>query len=356
MSEPSDASARAYVVPTTLRLRPTPYRALQVDTELAEPVGEIAAELVSLFLLFSRPRTIADAHADALQEWTIELSEFTALVEGWERLGFLFRADAVDLTLSRLTVFRRAVDEFYAAGRPGKSFPLRSSMPSQRPLFYYPGLSSREVHDPAAFPWVEELERSFPAIRAELLALVSAGNEMVSVNQAYTSTGEWAAGHLWLYGEKHDDVCRACPETARIVGHIVESTGSQVGHAMFSALAPHTFIAPHCGYTTTKLRCQLPLVVPPRCRLKVGDHELEPREGKAIVFDDSFLHSAWNDSDQVRYVLLFDFFHPDLTRDEIDYLTQLAEEKGFGKPYQEASKAARKVEWTQTSGSAGGAG
>src|SRR5579862_9457090 len=68
-----------------------------------------------------------------------------------------------------------------------------------------------------------------------------------------------------------------------------------------------------------ELRCQLPLQVPGGCKLKVGDQEVEQQEGRCIVFDDSFLHSAWNDSGEARFVLVFDFFHPDLTVPEIVY-------------------------------------
>jgi hypothetical protein len=93
---------------------------------------------------------------------------------------------------------------------------------------------------------------------------------------------------------------------------------------LYSGLAPHTFITPHYGYTNAKLRCQLPLWVPGRCRLKVGDVEIEQREGRCIVFDDSFLHSAWNDSDEPRFVIVFDFFHPNLTAAKIEHLFSCA--------------------------------
>jgi len=42
--------------------------------------------------------------------------------------------------------------------------------------------------------------------------------------------------------------------------------------------------------------------------------EIRPwREGRAVVFDDSFEHEVWNDTDRTRAVLLFDVWHPDLT-------------------------------------------
>jgi hypothetical protein len=336
------ADAAVYVVPATLRLRATPYGSLQVDSDLAEPVGEIAGELVGMFLLFARPRTIASAHAGALSEWTIEQGEFRRLVEGWASAGLLTTAATKVERPARMTLFQKAFAEHARSGAEG--FSLKSLLPSQRPQLYYPGLASREVHAPSAFPWVARLEAAFPAIRSELAGLL-ADDALVAVNRGYTTSGEWAAGHLWIFGQKNEAICRRCPVTTEVVGAVQGALGT----AMFSALAPRTFIAPHCGFTSAKLRCQLPLMVPPGCRLKVGDSELDQREGRAIVFDDSFLHSAWNDSDSVRYVLLFDFFHPDLDAGEVEYLSTISEQKQFAKPYVDEAKAAPRVQWTRES-------
>ena len=345
-SEPNghnpNADEPTFVVPATLRLRPTPYGSLQVDSELAEPVGEIAGELIGMFLLFGRPRTIASAHTDALAEWTIELEEFRRLVEGWAGNGFLTPVAKKTESPARLLLFQKAFAEHTRTGAEG--FSLRSLLPSQRPRIYYPGLDSREVHPASAFPWVARIEAAFPEIRAELNGLL-ADDTLRAVYKSYTTTGEWAAGHLWIFGKKNEEICRRCPITTEVVG----SVQGVLGSAMFSALAPHTFIAPHCGFTSAKLRCQLPLIVPSGCRLKVGDSELEQREGKAIVFDDSFLHSAWNDSDSVRYVLLFDLFHPDLDATEIEYLSTISEQQQFGKSYTDEAEAAPRVQWTRDS-------
>jgi aspartyl/asparaginyl beta-hydroxylase (cupin superfamily) len=60
----------------------------------------------------------------------------------------------------------------------------------------------------------------------------------------------------------------------------------------------------------------LPLVVPAGCAFRVGNETREWVPGKAWVFDDTIEHEAWNDSDQLRTVLIFDIWHPDLTEAE----------------------------------------
>jgi aspartate beta-hydroxylase len=87
---------------------------------------------------------------------------------------------------------------------------------------------------------------------------------------------------------------------------------------MFSLLAPRTHIPPHTGVSNTRLVCHLPLVVPPHCRFRVGATTREWRIGEAFVFDDTIEHEAWNDSDQLRVVLILDLWPPALSPAERD--------------------------------------
>lgn len=104
---------------------------------------------------------------------------------------------------------------------------------------------------------------------------------------------------------------------------------------LLKAVAPHTRIAAHYGPTNKKLRCFLPLLVPQpqpqpeaghaadgstdnaSCYLRVADQTVRLEEGKLVIFDDSFEHEAWNLCQQPRIALIFDFWHPDLTNDEV---------------------------------------
>lgn len=53
------------------------------------------------------------------------------------------------------------------------------------------------------------------------------------------------------------------------------------------------------GPTNKKLRVHLPILAPGKglSRLRVGSETREAVAGRALVFDDSFEHEAWNDSD-----------------------------------------------------------
>jgi aspartyl/asparaginyl beta-hydroxylase (cupin superfamily) len=95
--------------------------------------------------------------------------------------------------------------------------------------------------------------------------------------------------------------------------------------ALISILKPGTHIPPHTGMLNTRLICHIPLVVPPGCRLRVGCETREVVEGKAMIFDDSIEHEAWNDSDAVRAVLLFEIWRPEISDDERVALTAMFE-------------------------------
>jgi aspartyl/asparaginyl beta-hydroxylase (cupin superfamily) len=81
---------------------------------------------------------------------------------------------------------------------------------------------------------------------------------------------------------------------------------------MFSLLAPNTRIPPHVGVNNARLVCHLPLIVPDGCWFRVGAETHFWRKGEAFVFDDTIEHEAMNPSEELRVVLIFDVWRPEL--------------------------------------------
>jgi aspartate beta-hydroxylase len=79
---------------------------------------------------------------------------------------------------------------------------------------------------------------------------------------------------------------------------------------------PGTDLLPHRGVTNARLVTHLPLIVPPDCALNVGGALHVWQEGRVVVFDDTYEHSAWNRSDAMRVVLIADIWNPYLTEAE----------------------------------------
>lgn len=109
--------------------------------------------------------------------------------------------------------------------------------------------------------------------------------------------------------------------------------------AMFSVLRAGTHIPPHHGMLNTRLICHLPLIVPPDCRLRVGNETRAVEQGRMMIFDDSIEHEAWNDSDQTRVVLLFEIWRPELDEGERAALTTLFQAIGNDRPAEDQAGA-----------------
>jgi beta-hydroxylase len=170
------------------------------------------------------------------------------------------------------------------------------------------------VLDNADFPWVPALEDNWQRIRTELDAVLVNPEEIpafhqISPDQQRISTGDsWKTYAFYVFGNRVDDNCAACPRTAGLLDGL---PGLQ--NAWFSILAPRYHIPPHKGPTRAVIRCHLGLKVPAareQCWLRVDQQVCHWDEGRCLVFDDTYEHEVKNDTDEVRVVLFLDFDRP----------------------------------------------
>lgn len=205
---------------------------------------------------------------------------------------------------------------------------------AQQPIEYcYPGLAAIEFHDREDFPWLAGLEAQTASICDELLAVVKDSDDFtpyiaypdgVPLDQwaALNRSPRWSAYHLFLHGERVADHAARCPITMAALADVPQPQAQgRMPAAMFSLLRPQTRIPPHTGVANVRLVVHLPLIVPPNCGFRVGNQTRPWREGEAWVFDDTIEHEAWNDSDQDRYVFIFDVWNPRLSGVERQMIT-----------------------------------
>lgn len=156
------------------------------------------------------------------------------------------------------------------------------------------------------YPFIATLESNWRIIRDEL-EQVQKQHFVAWPEKNYYGEG-WDIFAFYTYGVPLGKNCKLCPETARLVKRI---PGMMT--AVFSKLAPGVQIAPHRGEPAGLLRYHLGLVVPEGCALRIGDDTRSIRDGGSMVFDDTYEHQAWNNSDRTRVVLLVDFKSPGAT-------------------------------------------
>jgi aspartyl/asparaginyl beta-hydroxylase (cupin superfamily) len=214
---------------------------------------------------------------------------------------------------------------------------------SQPTHFQYPGLTEREFHPRANFPWLEQLESATQAITAEMQAVIaSSRSELVPYVQypdheplaqwrKLNRNPDWTAVHLIKQGEVQTANAAQCPQTMAMLAQVPQpQVPGASPNAMFSLLAPQTVIPPHVGIDNSRLVCHLPLVVPEGCWFRVGAETRFWQEGQAFVFDDTIEHEAANPSDRLRVVLIFDVWHPGLDPLERDAVAAIIAADGAG--------------------------
>ncbi len=175
-------------------------------------------------------------------------------------------------------------------------------------------IPNQPFFEPSEFPWVRDVEENWKTIRAELDQVLAHRDALpnfqdISTDQAsITDDDRWKTYFFYGYGFRSDPNCARCPETTRLIDRI---PGMQT--AMFSILAPRKRIPPHDGPYKGVLRYHLGLLVPEpeeQVGIKVGGQVAHWHEGKSLVFDDTFEHEVWNDTDETRVVLFLDVVRP----------------------------------------------
>jgi ornithine lipid ester-linked acyl 2-hydroxylase len=164
------------------------------------------------------------------------------------------------------------------------------------------------------FPWVAHIEQNWEVIREEAERLLEDQAELanfqdISKDQIeITDDDRWKTFFIYGYGFEAKLGVEMCPRTAALMREIPGMTT-----AMISILSPRKHILAHRGPYKGVLRYHLGLVVPEdaeACRIRVGDDIRHWNEGQSMVFDDTFNHEVWNDTDETRVVLFVDVLRP----------------------------------------------
>ena len=180
--------------------------------------------------------------------------------------------------------------------------------------------------DLSEYPELAVLAQNYAVIRAECEKLVDGSVRMPGMEElsSYTSGGihqiAWKT-FVFKSGDFIAENCALAPRTAALLEGI-----PGIYMAFFSVLEPHQHIKAHWGYWKGFVRYHLGVMIPNdnadnKCWIRInpdaqaagGDKsQIEQgetyfwRNGQAVLFDDTFLHEAANESDQVRVVLFLD--------------------------------------------------
>ena len=172
------------------------------------------------------------------------------------------------------------------------------------------------------------LETGYADVRRECEQLLRVRDQVTDISALggdYTSGGihtiRWKAFVLKA-GSFIEENCAQAPRTAALLARM-----PRVYNAFFSILEARQYIRPHWGYYKGFVRYHLGVVIPDdnargACWLRVNTDRADNarrdksliergmkyhwRNGRGVVFDDTNLHDAANESDAVRVVLWLD--------------------------------------------------
>jgi beta-hydroxylase len=184
-----------------------------------------------------------------------------------------------------------------------------------RLLLQYSTVGNPPVFDPGVFPWTAILEAQWQTIRAEALAVLQQREAVPPVQEISPDharladyENKWQSYFIWGYGYKLAANAARCPRTTALVEQI-----PGLKSALFSIHAPGVHIPRHNGVTFAMITCHLGLIVPQereKCRIKIADQTYHWEPGKTVVFDDTYEHEVWNDTEEDRVILLIQFTRP----------------------------------------------
>ena len=204
---------------------------------------------------------------------------------------------------------------------------LETSRRSSKFILYSDFLSSKEVWDLDDLPIsyqldIKHLIKNLPLIKNEFEKKRSF---------LHADKEKWSKIYFLNQGSRCEQNRIMYPETWRVLSNCSNLMRNCLfGYQFFSVLKPGSTINPHVGPTNVRLRGHLSIQIPnllssEYCHMNVNGQETSWESDCMIVFDDSFLHSVVYDADSSRserVVLLLDFWHPDLTNDEKECLSE----------------------------------
>lgn len=186
--------------------------------------------------------------------------------------------------------------------------------PLQRPVSrYIPTLSSKPWYNTAEYPFIALIETGYKDIKEELLHNLKKRKYIFTEETENLHVGgDWTELRLKSSGYGFTKYTEYFPKT---MAHLL-NCGQDFTSIKFSAIQPGTHIRTHTGPSNERLRLHLTLLHSGGARIRVGNDWHTWKEGRIIMFDDSWEHEVNHIGHEMRAVLIMDIWHPDLPTDQ----------------------------------------
>lgn len=180
-------------------------------------------------------------------------------------------------------------------------------------IYLFSKVPTSQAYIPVSeFTGLKLLEDNWEIIRDEALALdklekikAAEKNDDVGFNSFFKKG--WKRFYLKWYEAKHPSALQFCPKTVALLAQVPE-----VKAAMFTELPPGAKLNPHRDPYAGSVRYHLGLSTPndDRAFIDVNQQPYSWRDGEGVIFDETYIHWAINETDTTRIILLCDVERP----------------------------------------------
>lgn len=200
-------------------------------------------------------------------------------------------------------------------------------------MYLFSAVPARPFIDASQFPELKPLEVNWQTIRDEGLRLFDEG--YIRAASKYNDLGfnsffksGWKRFYLKWYDDFLPSARELCPHTTELLARI-----PTLHAAMFAVLPPGARLPSHRDPFAGSLRYHLGLSTPNSelCRIFVDGELYYWKDGEAVIFDETYIHRAENQTNTMRLILFCDVERP-LTNSLVRFVN-----RHLGQPFARAA-------------------
>ena len=164
----------------------------------------------------------------------------------------------------------------------------------------------------STIPSLQQIKSNWETIKEEALSLEK--NQLIKGSNKYNDIGfnsffrrGWKRFYLKWYNNFHPSALEYCPKTIDLLRSM-----PNVKAAMFVVLPSGSFLPVHRDPYAGSLRYHLGLITPNSddCRIIVDGQNYSWRDGEDVLFDETYIHYAENNTDKDRLIFFCDVERP----------------------------------------------
>jgi len=160
------------------------------------------------------------------------------------------------------------------------------------------------------YPELQKIEDNWEVIRDEAMALYDSGNIRVGEDlpaSGFYKNGRWKSFYLKSFSNKIPSAYELAPKTMALIDQV-----PSMHMALFAVLMPGKDLKKHHDPFAFTLRYSLGLSTPNSsdCCLVVDGVDMPWEDGKSYIFDETYMHSIYNNTEKMRIILMTDVDRP----------------------------------------------